>query len=399
MANTSILAAFERMWQHVVTALSSKADVSDVDAKMDATNPTGTGSFSLNRKADTTIGTKSHAEGDRNEASAQAAHAEGVLSIASGAASHAEGIGTVASGYAAHAEGMYTTANSQQVSHAEGLNSVASGQVSHAEGHDTYAAGTCQHVQGKYNVKDVDSEGNALNTYAHIVGNGTSDTERSNAHTLDWNGNAWFAGDVYVGGTSMDDATALMKTVNPVGTGSFSMNRKAGTTVGTNSHAEGLDITASGEYSHAEGVGTKATVYAAHAEGNGTTASGQASHAEGNNSVANGNYSHAEGWSTANGLASHAEGWGTIAAGEYQHVEGKRNIEDTENKYAHIVGNGESSSARSNAHTLDWSGNAWFAGDVYVGGTSQDSAGRLLCNSDFVVTGSASSATLTINLD
>lgn len=31
MANTSILAAFERMWQHVVAALSNKADTADVD--------------------------------------------------------------------------------------------------------------------------------------------------------------------------------------------------------------------------------------------------------------------------------------------------------------------------------------------------------------------------------
>lgn len=33
------------------------------------------------------------------------------------------------------------------------------------------------------------------------------------------------------------------------------------------------------------------------------------------------------------------------------------------------MGNG-SPSKRSNAHTLDWSGNAWFAGDVYTGSTS-----------------------------
>jgi hypothetical protein len=50
--------------------------------------------------------------------------------------------------------------------------------------------GTNQHVQGRYNV--VDSEGK----YAHIVGNGTS-ANRSNAHTIDWNGNAWFAGNIY----------------------------------------------------------------------------------------------------------------------------------------------------------------------------------------------------------
>jgi hypothetical protein len=41
-------------------------------------------------------------------------------------------------------------------------------------------------------------------------------------------------------------------------------------------------------------------------------------------------------------------------------------------KYAHIVGNGWGNGSRSNAHTLDWDGNAWFAGDVYVGGTGQD---------------------------
>lgn len=45
--------------------------------------------------------------------------------------------------------------------------------------------------------------------YAHIVGNGTSNTKRSNAHTLDWEGNAWFAGKVFVGGTGQDDPNAV----------------------------------------------------------------------------------------------------------------------------------------------------------------------------------------------
>lgn len=71
---------------------------------------------------------------------------------------------------------------------------------------------------------------------------------------------------------------------------------------------------------------------------------------------------------TASGTAAHAEGYGTIAQGENQHVQGKYNIADTIN--AHIVGNGSDSSNKSNAHTIDWSGNAWFAGDVYTGSTS-----------------------------
>ena len=115
--------------------------------KMDKTNPTGTGSFSMNRLEGSTIGSKSHAEGDN----------------------------TTASGEASHAEGEYTT---------------ASGKYTHAEGYHTTASTNSQHVQGKYNVKDTNG------TYAHIVGGGTGNSNRKNIHTLDWNGNAVFSGDV-----------------------------------------------------------------------------------------------------------------------------------------------------------------------------------------------------------
>ena len=64
----------------------------------------------------------------------------------------------------------------------------------------------------------------------------------------------------------------------------------------------------------------------------------------------------------ANGFASSAEGYYTRANSNVQHVQGKYNIVDNNEKYAHIVGNGKSEETRSNAHTLDWDGNAWFAG-------------------------------------
>lgn len=47
-----------------------------------------------------------------------------------------------------------------------------------------------QHVTGKYNVDD------AEHRYAEIVGNGSDTAHRSNAYTLDWEGNAMFSGDV-----------------------------------------------------------------------------------------------------------------------------------------------------------------------------------------------------------
>jgi len=55
-----------------------------------------------------------------------------------------------------------------------------------------------------------------------------------------------------------------------------------------------------------------------------------------------------------------------VAAGQYQHVQGKWNVEDK--NLAHIVGGGSSDTDRKNIYTLDWQGNAEFAGKVYSGG-------------------------------
>ena len=106
-----------------------------------------------------------------------------------------------------------------------------------------------------------------------------------------------------------------------------------------------------------------------HAEGSDTLSYGNYSHAEGQNTFASGDCSHVEGRNTKAGYCSHAEGDGTVAS-NFQHVQGSYNVSDGEGNYIHIVGNGSSDSSRSNAHTLDHDGVAWFAGDVYVGSTS-----------------------------
>ena len=187
-------------------------------------------------------------------------------------------------------------------SHAEGSNTKASGSCSHAEGSNTKASGSCSHAEGS-------------NTTASI----------SNSHAE----------------------------------GYFT---KAS---GYISHAEGYGTEASGNTSHAEGNGSEASGNTSHAEGNATTASGNCSHTEGNNTKASGEYSHAEGNSTkASGNHSHAEGYCTTASGYAQHVQGKYNVIDESNKYAHIVGGGSREVERKNIHTLDWNGNAEYAGDV-----------------------------------
>ena len=151
--------------------------------------------------------------------------------VASGSVSHAEGSLTSATGICSHAEGSATTA-SGNYSHSEGRNTAADGISSHAEGLNTVVFGDCQHVQGKNNIYDTDKK------YAHIVGNGT-ESKRSNAHTLDWDGNTWYKGKIKIGGTSYDDG----KTVETETTISTSTETTPSITLSGNTEVRCAEIT------------------------------------------------------------------------------------------------------------------------------------------------------------
>lgn len=104
------------------------------------------------------------------------------------------------------------------------------------------------------------------------------------------------------------------------------------------------------------------------------------SEASGENAVALGNNTKASGY------CAFASGLGT-RAGVNQTALGAWNIEDSDS--AVIVGNGVGENTRANAHTIDWSGNAWFNGNVYVGSTSgkyQDSGSLKLATEAYVDT-------------
>ena len=322
--------------------------------KMDKVNPTGTGYFSLNRKTDHTpgvnsvaVGTQttasgdssfaeglqtiasnlgSHAEGNYTKATGQNSHAEGNHTTTSGSNSHAEGNRTTASGPYSHAEGNSTIASGGG-SHAEGNSTIASGYASHAEGYYTKATHKAQHVEGEYNIADTSTaKADARGTYVHIVGNGTSDTARSNALTLTWGGDLWHSGRLSHGNS-----------VSATGLGVYS---------------GGSGTSALGDYSHAEGISTTAQGGASHSEGENTTTIGVASHAEGHGSIAQGSYSH-------------AQNQGTIAQGDSQTAIGKFNVAN--NTSAFIIGNGADADHRSNMFFIDWNGNACFLNTLSIG--------------------------------
>lgn len=250
----------------------------------------------------------------------------------------ASNVGVVTFGECAHAEGDNTKAF-ERASHAEGRDTMAVGQYSHAEGRKTKAE-YASHAEG-YNTT-------ASGTYgAHAEGYGTTASGMYGAHA---EGNAT----VSSGSAAHAEGYGTIATAN-------------------DAHAEGDHTEATEAHAHAEGYSSVASGTAAHAEGYNTEASKIGAHAEGCNTIAKGDYAHAEGDGTvASHSRTHAEGYGTIAAGINQHVQGKWNVEDTENKYAHIVGGGHNQNERKNIHTLDWSGNAEFAGNIkynYEGNT------------------------------
>ena len=173
------------------------------------------------RKSGSEVGNHSFAVGSSNEASGYGACAEGTFTTASGSYSHAEGDVTTASGSSSHAEGAYTIASgsyshaegdlteaSGDYSHAEGNRAVASGNYSHAEGNRTEASGARTHAGGYFTIADTDDQtvvgrANSSDSDAlFIVGNGTVNSStgtvsRSNAFTVDADGDVHIKRDVY----------------------------------------------------------------------------------------------------------------------------------------------------------------------------------------------------------
>ena len=169
-------------------------------------------------------------------------------------------------------------------------------------------------------------------------------------------------------GTNLGDYLEDMKIANELKASLKSArlrNYQGEVPVGARSLTIGSNNRAVGEDSFAEGRYTIASGQASHAEGDSVIASGRCSHAEGFKGEARGAYAHTEGsFTAALGISSHAEGDHITAKGDYQHVQGKYNVIEGNHKYAHIVGGGISEDARKNIHTLDWDGNAEYAGDV-----------------------------------
>ena len=379
-------------------------------------------------------GLNSHAEGNSTYTGAANAHAEGRLTTVYGINAHAEGYNTNANGESAHAEGI-STRSAGQASHAEGYSSKATASGSHAEGSYTEASGNDSHAEG-YNTKSIGGYTHAEGCYtkadgysahaegyttaangwvSHAEGYGASYTENDQTYTPGAYGSA--------------DHVEGYQNISGTTRGGSRANHAEGyrtQATGNDCHSEGLHTIASGNGSHTEGTYTVASGIASHAEGSQNTASGSCSHAEGGGTV-------------SKGYCSHAEGYYTIASADHSHIVGSFNAEDTyanwseweashsyavgdkikrtetepntgtivytgyicntansdstfdftkwdldtKRNFVEIVGNGYGDfispsnivEHRSNARAVDWEGNEYLKGNLYVNCNSDSTGG------------------------
>lgn len=289
------------------------------------------------------LGEAAFAEGYETQASGRSAHSEGDGSIASGRAAHAEGRKTEATGYASHAEGYYSHAEGDY-GHAEGAHNRAEGEASHAEGNHNYAEGVASHAEGNYS--------HAYGDYSHAEG--------------DYNYAEGYASHAEGGGKCFSlllsgNANATTYTNNT----SIPSDAHVGMTVRMTHKGTETGIT----YSSAKITAIDTTT-------NTITVNNTLSDTAVAGAYTIGYYS-----GMAIGNFSHKEGYQCIALGNSQHVQGQFNVVDPyaeyiqpsyRGKYADIIGNGISYEDRSNAYALDWDGNAYHAGDVYVNGDGKN---------------------------
>ena len=281
--------------------------------------------------------------------------ATGAYSFAEGYFCEATNIYTHVEGYFSHANGLY--------SHAEG-SSTANGECSHSEGH-SWANGVRSHGEGYVCFADGD--------YSHAEGKASS-TRGEASHAEGWSTSAY--GDYS----------------HAEGIGCYAR--------GEGSHAEGYRCEANGKYSHAGGIYTfasrdyqtvigkrnKKTITVVPPTYCNTTIlckDDLLCSEDGNDYVSDsGDYAFIIGNGDPNYLNLNSNAltvdwdgnlWcagkvndvdlhcisteGTLASSNYQTAIGKYNVEDTNNTYALVIGNGTDDDNRSNALTVDWNGN------------------------------------------
>lgn len=258
--------------------------------------------------------------------------------------------------------GAYSVALGKNAEASNTFSAVGGGQYNTASGWDSTVAG---------------GRGNAASGIGSAVGGGTGNTASGDGACVSGGSQ----------NTADGNEAGIVGGVNNQASGNYSFvgGGWANNATNTESAAVGGELnTASGGQSFVGGGydNTASSSQASVVGGNNNGASGQKSSAvggysntaSGENAIVLGGYSsEASGDNSAivGGDGGRAVNKSQLVFGEFNVADPSGNNTDVRGDYVEIVGNGTADNARSNARTLDWSGNETLAGTLYVNGTDQ----------------------------
>jgi len=303
-------------------------------------NTTASGSYSTSMGNNTIAsGDVSTAMGISTKAIGDFSTSMGVFTTASGNNSTAMGSSTTASGYNSTAMGVNTEA-SGDVSTAMGIATAASGLSSTAIGNNTTASGESSTAMGNNSTA---SEESSTAMGVNTIASGSYSTAMG----------------VYTTSSGLS-STAMGNNTIASGAGSTAMgiSTKA---IGDLSTAMGVFTTASGNNSTAMGVATTASGYNSTAMGVNSTASGDISTSMGVATTASGKFA------TTMGESTKAQSYASVVLGKYNLIAGD-SLNWVETDPLFVIGNGTSSTYRSNALTVYKNGNMDVNGNMNVNG-------------------------------
>lgn len=293
----------------------------------------------------------------------------GTNSMATGYESKSIGNWSQALGYQAIARGDYSTAIGRNAiandnssfafgneAEAKGINSFAFGQWANARNEESYALGKGAVAEGfrsfAFGSAGIDSAGvetgvaHAIGDYSFAVGQGST-------------ANGFGSFSMGLGNLTYGDyATAIGYKNDASGKSSISMGYKTkawnpfSTAIGYYSKAAGLMSTAIGHFAETAGQLTLALGTSAIAWGHYSTSVGYVTNASGYGSTAMGRGTTATGeYSTAMGCETEAQSFKSFVVGSFNQVYGSQDVWNPVDPIF-VVGNGESSSSRSDAFVV-----------------------------------------------
>lgn len=308
-------------------------------------------------------GHQSHIEGAGNSVSGEEAHMEGAGNMSHGAKTHMEGGGNIAYSIGGHVEGKHNF-SAGYAHHAEGIDNCIgySGIPNYFAYGTTYAVGDIVGINDVYGAYVWPETSNTY-LYRCITAPGQIQASANvNIVTaVSWDSSTTYASgavvEVYGIGFYYNSSSDSSTNQNPVL--GWPWNRITNILSPFKSSGSGYYML---DCNEASGSSQIAVVYSGTVEPM---------------------------WeAVAVSSGGHVEGIGNISLGDYQHVQGKYNVSDATKSF--IIGNGTSANARSNALTVDWSGNTAIAGDLTVGVALSTTAQTVAGAINEIVAGGAS---------